>query len=390
MNTKQPRTVIALFIAFMCAVPLVQGGIEIKNHELPHIIKLFTQWPTSKHLRPWEDELENRSFIENAVRPRMLYWEYVLGRDGGAKALLGKQGWLFYTTNMDYLFGPYITDPRITLPVGKEPAKDWDPVPVIVDFKEQLAARGIDLLVVPMPAKATIYPEMATSRTIKNPTDLHANTRRLMGELQASGVEVMDLYSLYLRARAGHDTTGGTAALYLKRDTHYSGRGVYLAAQAIAARVRRYPWWADSLATAVYTLKDTLVERYGDIGEMTQLPRNRELFPAETTLCRQVLEAESGKPYRNKKDARVLFLGDSYARIYQTDAPKSAGIVALLAHELKMPFDAIINNGGASTLVRTELVKKPEKLEGKKLVIWEFCERDVRFGMEGWKKLALP
>jgi hypothetical protein len=320
----------------------------------------------------------------------MLYWEYVIGRDGGAKAVLGKQGWLFYTTNMDYLFGPYVTDPRITVPVGKDPAKDWDPVPVIVDFKEQLAARGIDLLVVPVPAKATIYPEMATSRTIKKQVDLHANTRRLMNELQARGVETMDLYALYLRARAGSDTTGGTEALYLQRDTHYSGRGAYLAARAIAERVRQYPWWSDAAATARFTLKDTLVERFGDIGEMTQLPRSRELFPSENTLCRQVIETESGKPYRNKKDASLLFVGDSYARIYQTDAPRSAGIVALLAHELKMPFDAIINNGGASTLVRAELVNKPEKLQGKKLVIWEFCERDVRFGMEGWKKLALP
>ena len=34
-----------------------------------------------------------------------------------------------------------------------------DPIPAIVDFQKQLKARGIDLLVVPVPPKAAIYPE---------------------------------------------------------------------------------------------------------------------------------------------------------------------------------------------------------------------------------------
>jgi hypothetical protein len=28
-------------------------------------------------------------------------------------------------------------------------------------------------------------------------------------------------------------------------------------------------------------------------------------------------------------------------------------------------------------------------LKGKKLVVWEFVERDIRFGAEGWKDIEL-
>jgi hypothetical protein len=55
-----------------------------------------------------------------------------------------------------------------------------------------------------------------------------------------------------------------------------------------------------------------------------------------------------------------------------------------------MPLASIVNDGGASTLVRHELSRHWQLLEGKKLVIWEFVERDIRFGTEGWKYVPLP
>ena len=86
----------------------------------------------------------------------------------------------------------------------------------------------------------------------------------------------------------------------------------------------------------------------------------------------------------------MLVLGDSFLRIYQTDDPKAAGFLAHLARNLKRPVASIVNDGGASTLVRQQLRRNPDLLEGKKLVVWEFVERDLRFGTEGWKKIPIP
>jgi hypothetical protein len=82
-------------------------------------------------------------------------------------------------------------------------------------------------------------------------------------------------------------------------------------------------------------------------------------------------------------------LGDSFSRIYQTDAPRSAGWISHLARELSQPLASIVNDGGASTLVRQTLARKQNVLRNKKLVVWEFVERDFRYGAEGWKEVDL-
>jgi hypothetical protein len=61
-----------------------------------------------------------------------------------------------------------------------------------------------------------------------------------------------------------------------------------------------------------------------------------------------------------------------------------------IARALGRPVASIVNDGGASTLVRQELSRKPDALTGKTLVVWEFVERDIRLGLEGWQDVPLP
>ena len=64
--------------------------------------------------------------------------------------------------------------------------------------------------------------------------------------------------------------------------------------------------------------------------------------------------------------------------------------MAHLSRDLKQPIASIINDGGASSLVRQELNRRAYLLANKKVVIWEFVERDIRLGTEGWQKIRLP
>jgi hypothetical protein len=61
-----------------------------------------------------------------------------------------------------------------------------------------------------------------------------------------------------------------------------------------------------------------------------------------------------------------------------------------LARVLRRPVTSLVRNGGGATLVRQELSRRPALLAGKRVVIWEFAERDLRFGMEGWQRVPLP
>ena len=87
------------------------------------------------------------------------------------------------------------------------------------------------------------------------------------------------------------------------------------------------------------------------------------------------------------RKSKILILGDSFSRIYQTDAPVNAGWIAHFARNISRPVSSIVSDGGASTLVREKLARKAGVLKGKKLLIWEFVERDLRFGAEGWKTI---
>jgi hypothetical protein len=121
---------------------------------------------------------------------------------------------------------------------------------------------------------------------------------------------------------------------------------------------------------------------------MSRLPGEATAFPKETTTVLRVLDSE-GAPYADDDEAQILLLGDSFSRIYQTDEPEAAGLIANLAFELQTPLSSIVNDGGASTLVRQELARNLELLHGKRIVIWAFAERDLRFGLQGWQRITL-
>ena len=120
------------------------------------------------------------------------------------------------------------------------------------------------------------------------------------------------------------------------------------------------------------------------------MPRIEARFEPERISARQVTETATGELYRDDPLAEILVLGDSFLRIYEQDEPGAAGFVAHLARELRRPVASIINDGGASTLVRQELHRRPALLTNKKVVVWEFVERDIRLGIEGWQRVPLP
>jgi hypothetical protein len=122
---------------------------------------------------------------------------------------------------------------------------------------------------------------------------------------------------------------------------------------------------------------------------MLKCPSIERLFEPQDVQCQQVVMQQNGQPYRDDSTSPILVLGDSFLRIYERDEPGSAGFIAHLAKELAQPLASIVNDGGASTLVRQALADKPALLVGKRLVVWEFVERDIRFGLEGWQDVSL-
>ena len=369
---------ILLFLGIIVSVPLIQTLVEARHGEGPQALEVFKQTPTASRLRAYERNLEEASWVAKRLRPWAQYALFAWLRDGGEKALVGREGWLFYKPGVQYL----TERPR----AQKGTSTAADAVAAIVDFRNQLAARGIQLIVVPVPNKESVYPEKLTRRAVHLPGALCAETQAVLERLKAANVTVIDLFKIFAEAKAAAPRS--SPPFYLAQDSHWSPAGVELAAQVVARRIVEERWIKPG--SVAYHSKTTPIERVGDVLRMLQVPQLERRAVPEAIPCVQIVQRDTSQLYRDDPSSKILVLGDSFLRIYEKDEPGGAGFVAHLAKELEQPLASIVNDGGASTLVRQELFRRPALLKNKKLVIWEFVERDIRLGTEGWQIVPLP
>ena len=366
---RQSLCLILIFLALIGLVAPIQIALDLRAGERPEIVDLFQRMPTRANLRRLEASLESRCRPAQWIRPWTQFAHFILLHDTGDKALLGRDGWFFYKPAVRYLV---------------EPCSPGDIFDAIISFRDDLSKRGIRLLVVIAPNKASVYPEMLAARAGAAGAPINPVTRDVLTELDQAGVEVVDLFEVYRQARQSPDNP----ACYLAQDSHWSSVGMRLAAEAVASRLLSSGWVAKG--PVEYELKTRFVERRGDVLRMIRTPQIERLYQPERLHCMQVLDARTAKPCADDPNSPVLVLGDSFLRIFERDEPGSGGFVSHLAHQLGFGLTSIINDGGASTLVRQQLARKPELLTGKKVVVWEFVERDIRFGTEGWQVIPLP
>ena len=369
--------------------------------------------------------------MQQTWRPRVQQAWFALFRESGSKGILGRQDWVFYRPDLRYLVEPDQPEPDNLDTVWVTPnrglTRRTSVIQAIIRFRDQLAERGIKLLVVPVPGKASIYPDQLTTRLAGTNGAIQSPTRLLLAALDQRQVATVDLFAIFANARTDRGDPTGHAALYLARDTHWTPLGCRLAALAITRRLAELGWLPPQSREFKSTVRP--VRRTGDILEMLQIPGLAERFRPEIVECDQVSDPALGLLVPSNSDrpgtyrfpvpnTSVLLLGDSFSRIYQFPEPASlgdlrpgptgitntgpahsggkrllpgsAGLVSQLALAFKAPVDAIVSDGGASTDVRKKLSMNPEILEGKKVVIWEFVERDIALGGQGWEPAPLP
>ena len=364
------------FIAVIGSAGVIQTAVELYQGEGLGVLAVFDRPPTARNLHTYERSLEKSSLVIKQLRPWAQYLEWRFLADAGEKAVVGRHGWLFYRPSVRYV---------IERQPGTSESDGADPLPAIRSFRDQLEARGIRLLVVPVPNKESVYPEMLARRAEGAGVVICERTRRLLDQLKRYGIEHVDLFEVF-RRQAEREPAGCEGALPGARQPLVAG-GRRVAAGAVARRV--LDGGAVIRGDRAYAPRSVTVERMGDLVEMLQVPQIERMLEPERLACLQVVESDTQAPYRDAPESLVLILGDSFLRIYERDEPGSAGFIALVARELGRPLTAIINDGGASTLVRQELARRPAILLKTRLVIWEFAEREIRYGTQGWQIVPL-
>jgi hypothetical protein len=291
------------------------------------------------------------------------------------KALPGLDGFLFFRQSLAFATSGDIERQR----AGK------NPLPVILEFKRELEKQGVDFLFVPVPTKAEVFPDrLDESGKAFLGQPIQPYFRKFLASLARAGVEVVDLLPVYLAARSANEA--GLEPLYQRQDTHWSDRGLRIAAERLAARVQKYPWFsALSAHSRRFTAKETSFERFGDLH--SRLPEAmKKRYQPEKLRAQQVL-APGGSFYEDDAESPIVVLGDSYTGVYQLMDAEHAGLSAHLAKSLGYPIDLVMSYGGGPNVRHKLLRRGKEALASKRLVVWVMTARDLYDYWEDWEPL---
>ncbi len=370
-----------------------------------------------KAMSVFEGELEEdsapRQLLLAPVQWRLLEW---LGL-GNEKAYLGRDGWLFYRPDIDYVTGQGFLEPAV-LQARARGGDPWirppepDPMPALLDFRRQLESRGIELLVVPTPVKPTLYPETFSPRAERStgalqPTALQNESfDEFLSRAAAAGIDVFDptqILSSSKRAPVDESGKDSGSELFLRTDTHWTPQAVDLVAQSLSETLTGA--LSESLSGAIraeldadlggrsWVRRSVVLEGFGDIAKMLWVPTDQSLI-APDRVKMSMVTSQAGQVWRSDPKASILILGDSFTNVYSDPGlgwGLGAGLAEQIAFHLALPIDRIARNAGGALgsrqALQQALQQDPYRLENKRLVIYQFSTRELSQG--DWRLVDL-
>ena len=295
----------------------------------------------------------------------------------------GADGWFFLSSDIRFLsVGQFWGADAAKVSRAHKP-ESADPIPAIVDFHEQLKKRGIDLLLMPVPPKAAIYPEK-----ILTEVDLHGETAapflaRFYDELRGRGIDVVDLAPVFLQNRASEH-----GPVFCKTDSHWSGFGCVLAAQTITEKIHEKLAGQPKKNYAA-EWKETTIK--GDLGDLPGL--NTKKPEPEKIAVRTISDKETGAATIPDPNSPLLIIGDSHTLVFHDFLAEKSGLLDQLAYQIGFAPDLIGTRGSGATSVRVSLYRRarkdPDYLAKKKMIVWCFAAREFTESDQGWDKVPV-
>src|SRR5688572_32914256 len=151
--TPLPGRFAAIFFALTIAIaPVAEIAWSLHRDERPGVLDtasdLFHR--TDARRVAIEDSLLDASIVTQVVLPHYQQWITRLLGAGNRKVAVARDGWLFLREDLDAAYGPEVFAARH----GAEAA-----LAAIVDFRDQLREREVELLIVPVCGKEVADPE---------------------------------------------------------------------------------------------------------------------------------------------------------------------------------------------------------------------------------------
>ena len=263
---------------------------------------------------------------------RALTWTLKQGSDD---VFLGHEGWLFEQRELDRLLAHRTAEAQANEGVTA--------------FAAELKKRGIPLVLVAVPERASLYPEKLREGRYWDPIRATGEKARL-DALRKTGIDVLDLTDPFWKLR-------DRKQVYFRRDSHWTPEAMKQAALLTEKHLReKFP---ALLGTETPLITATILT-YLDAGDLT-----RKLDPRSPDKLFGLEQAEvlSIGGIELDEKSLVLLVGGDLMWIYDDETQhfggdSSAGFVSQMALLAQKPLDV-------------EVWPKPNlaKLDGKKLVV---------------------
>jgi alginate O-acetyltransferase complex protein AlgJ len=272
-------------------------------------------------------------------------------RDG---ALVGKEGWLF-------------TSEEYQTAAGDE-AEIAGKLDYISKVRDELSKDGAKLVIVLIPAKTRLYPEVLSAQVPRQNAKTYDSFRTV---LSTTGIAAPDLLASFQaeKQKAARD-------LFLHTDTHWTPEGARIAAQTVALSVQEL---APDLPPAEYTVQiKPATERQGDLLRYVPGPapdRVRELEYTRTD--------EGGGGLLGDETLAVTLVGTSYSAETKDNVWHFAGA---LSQVLNTEVLNVAQEGKGPIVPMREYLKSDNrKTNPPQVVVWEIPERFLRVNYQETK-----
>lgn len=296
--------------------------------------------------------------------------------DAKALSVAGEtQGWFFLRRELEHL---QVGD-LAKVDLSEANKNKTDPVPVIAKYAQELKDLGVELLLVPVPPKAAIYPKHLAanvdSATVPGLADF-------LAKLKAEGVEVLDLEAEFRK----HLVEKPEVQLYCSTDSHWSPYACELVAGLVAERFKAL----QQPDAGFKVLDEEKLEFLGDLIEAEQKAgMEKEVLPLRRA---GKADAEGVSLVEGDVSSPLVVIGDSHLQVFRRGGAMlatQAGFIDHLQARLNATVQEFSMQAGGADGPRREVaratVSNPDFWKSKKAVVWLFTAREFTQGR--WKEL---
>ncbi len=233
---------------------------------------------------------------------------------------------------------------------------DWkENLNSFVAFNDSLEARGIKLVVVPVPDKLQIEAEHYSEEMSGG--IVAPQYEEWVDALQDEGVVVVDAVEEFLEKNE-------ETPMFEAYESHYTSAGRQLLAQMIADTINGMDL---DVPRGEWFLRDTVVPGSGNLYHLKY-----NSYPDYDVRVLKTVDAE-GKRYHGSKDAPIVVIGDSNAD-FGWNSSSNIGAYIAQATGIKTFTRSRIGGGNFGP---TLFKGRSKFLEGKKMVVWVFDGREL-------------